>query len=110
VLPQLGPGNHPAKFPQGARHNFRLALTQPKMIKRLGRSRIAILVLGFLIGVPLCYVGVGLAAYYWKERVEHFEPGAVSSLEALHTIESNYKSGTGVYSVDFEELGIPWEV
>jgi hypothetical protein len=77
------------------------------MIKRFWHPRMAILVIGFLVGVPLCYVGFGMALYYWKENTKHFEPGAISCLEALYSMERNYKSAKGEYSVNFEELGIP---
>jgi hypothetical protein len=77
------------------------------MIKQLARPRIMIFLLGLLLGVPLCYVGAGVGLSYWKENLKHFESGAISCLEALYSMERSYKSENGVYSVDFEELGVP---
>jgi len=77
------------------------------MFTQLRRPRIAILAFGLLLAVALCYSGAGMVAYYWKERLEHFEPGAISSLEALCSMEGNYRSQKGEYSVDFEQLSVP---
>jgi hypothetical protein len=77
------------------------------MIKRLGLPRVAIIVIGFLLCVPLVYVGAGMGVYYWKEHAAHFEAGAIASLEGLSTIERNYRFQKGAYSAEFEELGVP---
>ena len=77
------------------------------MIMRFGRpGKVIVVALGTLFGVFLCYVGLGMGLYYWKENVKHFESGALLSLEALCTMEGNYKSHNGAYSGDFEELGL----
>jgi hypothetical protein len=77
-------------------------------MKRLGSSGKAItLAIAIVLGVLLCYLALGPGLYYWKENVRHDEAGALSGLEALHTIEMNYKSEHGAYVADFAALGMP---
>jgi hypothetical protein len=64
-----------------------------------------------LLALPVIMVGgyflFGVAVYYWKESVPHYEAGARSRLIALHRIEENYRKDHGTYAGSFSELGVP---
>src|SRR6266481_3911112 len=71
-------------------------------------SRRAVIVCGVIFVCTLAgYLALGGAVYYWKERVPHYESGAVSALFALHTIQENYKTDHGLYASTFSQLGLP---
>jgi hypothetical protein len=59
------------------------------------RRKIIILLLVLLVVGVGAYFLVGGAVYYWKEKVHHYEAGAVSRLFALHTVEENYRKDHG---------------
>ena len=54
-----------------------------------------------------CFLVMGPLIYYWKEYTKHYEAGALSSLQALHTMQENYMAEKGTYAESFVRLGVP---
>ena len=59
------------------------------------------------IGLVACFLVLGPLIYYWKEYTKHYEAGALSSLQALHTMQENYMAEKGTYAESFVRLGVP---
>ncbi|MGA2344390.1 MAG: hypothetical protein ABSF93_00205 [Candidatus Sulfotelmatobacter sp.] len=71
------------------------------------RRRAVILSAVLFICAVSGYFALGWGVYYWKEYTHHYEPGAVSDLFALHTMQENYKKDHGSYAGTFSQLGVP---
>ena len=59
------------------------------------------------MGLVACFFVAGPLIYYWKEHQRHYEAGALSSLQALHTMQVNYMGEKGTYAESFVRLGVP---
>lgn len=106
LLSELLQWYHPLGVSMGSTNN-RIAPGPSSDAKLAGKTRLALYLIAGIGLLFLCYIAIGAGLYYWKEYFPHYEAGAVASLEALYTMEENFKSEKGGYAGTFDELGAP---